>query len=57
MVEPAPTVNIAPCSQKHLHGLYDSAVFSPHAESDWLSHSLNGELVSLYLIPVSLYLQ
>ena len=43
LVEPAQTMNIAPPSQEHPRGLYDSAVFSPGAESDWPSQGLNGE--------------
>ena len=43
LVEPAQTMNVAPPSQEHPYGLYDSAVFSPSVESDWPSQGLNGE--------------
>ena len=43
LVEPAQTMNVTPPSQEYPHGLYDSAVFSPSAESDWPSQGLNGE--------------
>ena len=43
LVEPAQTMNVAPPSQEHPRGLYDSAVFSPSAESDWPSQGLNGK--------------
>lgn len=42
IVEPAQTVNVIPPSPKQPHGLYDSAVFSPRAESDWPSGGLEG---------------
>ncbi|KAG9309725.1 hypothetical protein JVU11DRAFT_10401 [Chiua virens] len=38
-------MNIAPPSQEHPHGLYDSAIFSTHAKSDWPSSGLNGHVV------------
>ena len=43
LVEPTQTMNVAPPSQEHPRGLYDSAVFSPSAESDWPSQGLNGK--------------
>ncbi|KAI5994395.1 hypothetical protein EDD15DRAFT_2165927 [Pisolithus albus] len=46
MVEPAQTMNVAPPSQEHPRGLYDCAVFSPGAESDWPSQGLNGHMIA-----------
>lgn len=45
IAEPAQTLNISPPSQEHPRGLYDSAVFSPRAESDWPSRGLDGKLI------------
>ncbi|KAI6019348.1 hypothetical protein PISMIDRAFT_99987 [Pisolithus microcarpus 441] len=50
MVEPTQTMNVTPPSQEHPRGLYDSAVFSPSAESDWPAQGLNGEQVYRYLV-------
>ncbi|KAI6020926.1 hypothetical protein BKA83DRAFT_4126818 [Pisolithus microcarpus] len=45
MVKPAQTMNIAPPSQEHPCGLYNSAVFSLSAESDWPAWGLNGHMI------------
>ncbi|KAI6025141.1 hypothetical protein PISMIDRAFT_90161, partial [Pisolithus microcarpus 441] len=50
-VEPAQTMNAAPPSKEHPHGLYNSAVFSPAADSDWPDQGLNGTPV-LHLCPM-----
>ncbi|KAI6036761.1 hypothetical protein PISMIDRAFT_97607 [Pisolithus microcarpus 441] len=44
-VKPAQTMNAAPLSKEHPHGLYDSAVFSPAADSNWPDQGLNGHMV------------
>ncbi|KAI6036150.1 hypothetical protein BKA83DRAFT_4041115, partial [Pisolithus microcarpus] len=44
-VEPAQTMNAAPPSKEHPHGLYDSAVFSPAADSNWPDQGLNAHMV------------
>ncbi|KAG9314873.1 hypothetical protein JVU11DRAFT_3973 [Chiua virens] len=50
VVEPAQTMNIAPPSQEHPCGLYDSTVFSTHTKSDWPSSGLNGHVVVQFQI-------
>ncbi|KIK15586.1 hypothetical protein PISMIDRAFT_114942, partial [Pisolithus microcarpus 441] len=45
------TMNAAPPSKEHPHRLYESAVFSPAADSDWPDQGLNGHMViQLWLV-------
>ncbi|KIK24215.1 hypothetical protein PISMIDRAFT_98881, partial [Pisolithus microcarpus 441] len=39
------TMNVTPPSQGHPCGLYNSAVFSPSAESDWPAQGLNVHMI------------
>lgn len=56
-VEPAQTLNVAPPSQEYPRGLYDSAVFSTRAESDWPSGGLDGKSDRSHLIVRSSHVQ